>query len=412
MKEVDADPVISNATLVTCHGFGTTCTLNAALDKFKGQFPLSSNFGLDLDRDLCGIWLFSVVIVAVGMVLSKTLAKKKAIRGRRQNNRAALGLDTTCAREIAHDVATFKRNLLNIKHGIRPIAGSNWRRVEACGLKTWLQLTVLLFLGTLRFDGVARACSVPLTPDYYQAIQRGEKSEADVTCILGINTGFSFNGYEGDVTLGAMPALESIDGQAFEGMKGVLNLQVGDSCTKLKSIKSYAFRFLANAASVVSFGALPNLTSIEHGAFDSMRGTLKFEVGDSCTKLRHIDKNAFENLSEESVVSFGALPQLISIGGFAGRHGKLTFQVGDSCQNLEKIDQKAFYNLNSASVVSFGALPMLESVGDGTFQSSRGTVNFEPGPCPKMNYIGAGALQGLQHRLCGHLWGTPTPSVC
>eukprot|EP00729_Bicosta_minor_P009692 gene9692-2814_t len=240
------------------------------------------------------------------------------------------------------------------------------------------------------------AGEVPLTQARYSAIANGDETEASITCIPS----YEFQAYTGNVTLGRMPELGSIGVRAFSYFKGVLTVDAGD-CPKLASIEQEAFRSVSNAASRVSFGAMPELGSIGIYAFGSFKGVLTVDAGD-CPKLASIGSYAFNQADNAaSKVSFGAMPELGFIGDYAFSNikGVLTVDAGD-CPKLASIGSNAFRSAfeafrsvsNAASKVAFGAMPELGSIGGGAFDSFKGVLTVDAGDCPKLASIGADAF--------------------
>eukprot|EP00729_Bicosta_minor_P014775 gene14775-28688_t len=249
----------------------------------------------------------------------------------------------------------------------------------------------------LRLDAVG---AVPLTKALYAEIASGAKESKIVTSIPARE----FQNFEGDVTLGEMPLLQSIGNHAFSQVKGVLKFEVGDSCTKLSTIGDSAFQNIDTAASVITIGELPALASIGTQAFVSFKGLLKFEVGDSCSKLATIGFSAFSFLSNaDSVIAIGELPALTSIGSAAFREfqGLFKFEVAESCSKLAIIDDVAFDSgatSNADSVITIGALPALASIGALAFSGFKGVLKFEVGDsCTKLANIGNNAFSSISN---------------
>lgn len=241
------------------------------------------------------------------------------------------------------------------------------------------------------------AGAVPLTKALYAEIASGEKDCKIVTSIPP--NGFQY--FAGDVTLGVMPLLESIGHSAFEGFKGVLNFNVGNSCTKLKTIGNFAFRFTHNAGSVITIGELPALTSLGDGAFLQCKGVLKFEVGESCIKLATIGDRVFKNIpNADTVITIGELPSLTSIGKAAFESSKylLKFEVGSSCKKLSTIGKEAFRNMDNAnSVIAMGGLLALKSIESHAFNGFSGQLTINAGSCPDLHTIDESAFTGCSN---------------
>lgn len=239
---------------------------------------------------------------------------------------------------------------------------------------------------------VAAACAVlqletvsavPLTQELYKEIASGAKESKIVTSIpYG-----EFADFEGDVTLGEMPLLQSIGNIAFLRMKGVLVFQLND-CEKLTRIGDQAFQGMDNTASIISIGAIPLLESVGQYAFNHFRGELKFEAG-PCVKLKTIGDAAFSFTSNsKTVVSFGAVPALQSIGRSAFQLTTLLFFRAGDCTKLTKIDIMAFANNDNAeSVITLGATPMLQTIGIAAFKSVKGASVLRFGDCDKLTTI-------------------------
>eukprot|EP00729_Bicosta_minor_P012376 gene12376-6580_t len=186
-----------------------------------------------------------------------------------------------------------------------------------------------------------------------------------------------------------MPLLKSVGYNAFNSMKGVLTIDAGD-CSELTTIGWAAFRDVSNVASTISFGALPNLTSVGSYAFQQMVGVLTIDAGD-CAELSTIGQQAFSIDTHDiygypsgvsnpaSTVSFGALPKLASVGekAFNSMTGVLTIDAGN-CAELTTIGSDAFRSVsNAASTISFGALPKLTSVSEHTFYGMKGALTID-----------------------------------
>eukprot|EP00729_Bicosta_minor_P012375 gene12375-6579_t len=196
------------------------------------------------------------------------------------------------------------------------------------------------------------------------------------------------------ISFGALPKLKYVGFTAFEGMQGVLTIDAGD-CAELTTISSRAFRSVSNAASTISFGALPKLESVAFTAFDGMQGVLTIDAG-HCSELTTIGSYAFREVSNPaSSISFGALPKLESVGdhAFNAMKGVLTIDAGN-CIDLTKIGSSAFYDLSNAkSAVSFGALPKLTVIASNAFFGMNGVLAINAGACGELTTIAHGAFQ-------------------
>jgi serine/threonine protein kinase len=206
----------------------------------------------------------------------------------------------------------------------------------------------------------------------------------------------SYNGAS-VISFGALPLLETIGYRSFQNMQGILNFEVGDSCANLVSIGDESFSTSYNGASVISFGALPLLETIGSGSFSNMPGILNFEPRDSCSHLVTIGDIAFGQISNtESVVRFGKLPllQLIGTNAFQNMRNTLIFQPG-AC-TLTSIGTNAFSGItNTESVITFGALPHLQSVGDLAFNSFKGQLSLNADDCSNLVKIGMSSFAGI-----------------
>ena len=239
----------------------------------------------------------------------------------------------------------------------------------------------------LRLDAVG---AVPLTKALYAEIASGAKESKIVTSIPARE----FQNFEGDVTLGEMPLLQSIGDQAFHAFKGILKFEVGDSCSKLAMIGGSAFNNINNVDSVITIEELPAMTSIGRSAFQSFKGVLKFEVG-NCPKLKTIGGSAFYGVTNPAtVITLGATPILESIGlwAFTYMNGVVRIRLGD-CAKLTSIGQRAFESWNSAeSVIAIGATPQLQYIGETALGYNSGLMTLQFGNCDKLTTIGTRAF--------------------
>lgn len=240
-----------------------------------------------------------------------------------------------------------------------------------------MTMVLLLAIGILQIDVAAAACGdeagdVALTQSYYADIVAGTKSEADVTCIPAS----AFFEYENDVKLGAMPLLVDIGERAFCTMRGILKFEVGNSCKKLASIGDRAFDRINYrqhyTATVVSFGELPSLESIGQSAFYSLpSGSLQFNAGDSCTQLKTIGDAAFGTEGAN--------------GNFNSAMHKKEVIFG-ALPQLQSLGDWAF--TRGGGVISLGAMPKITSLGESTFHVFAGVLTLEAGDVPLLSSFG------------------------
>jgi hypothetical protein len=279
-------------------------------------------------------------------------------------------------------------------------------------MRVWTTVRVVLTVLHLPRSVVAE----PLTKALYAEIESGARDSSVVTSIPPME----FSGYEGDITLGPMPALQSVGFFAFSLMAGQLTINAGD-CNALISFGERAFFQAGNASSVffgalpalqsvaayafsnmagsVTIGAMPALQSVADFAFQEMTGQLTINAGD-CNDFITFGANAFTNAGNAaSFVTFGALPALQLVGdrAFKQMTGQLTINTGD-CNDFITFGANAFANAgNAASSVTFGALPALEVVGAEAFKQMTGQLTINSGICNVLLIIGVGAFQGASN---------------
>jgi hypothetical protein len=158
---------------------------------------------------------------------------------------------------------------------------------------------------------------------------------ADVTVIPP----YTFNEYDGDITLTGLPCLRTIRNNAFRQMTG--KLSVTGEYPRLGSIGTTAF-YLGQSDSLVHFTNVLSLATIGSSAFDTCKGELLLE---------------------------GPLPALQEVGN------------------------AAFYKIASTtSRVVLRSLPMLQTIGQGAFLNYKGVLELS-GPFNALTSIGYSAFQ-------------------
>eukprot|EP00729_Bicosta_minor_P000843 gene843-7315_t len=149
-----------------------------------------------------------------------------------------------------------------------------------------------------------------------------------------------------------MPALTSIDGNAFYGFNGTLI--VSGSFPLLASIHEEAFKFAGNDDSRIEWvDGLPKLVGIADSAFHSFRGTVAFSG--SFPLLSNIGSSAFLSAfsANSKIELVGELvPQLAAISEFAFLSFGGRLVINGSFPNLANIGNLAFSEAGSNSYIT------------------------------------------------------------
>ena len=177
--------------------------------------------------------------------------------------------------------------------------------------------------------------------------------------------------------------------------------EAGDSSkyANVTCIPLNAFRRTSNSKVELFGRLLPELTTIEQGAFDSFKGTLI--LSGSFPLLSNIGIEAFCSAGNtESVIELvDGLPSLTSIGANAFRsfNGRLT--VSGNFSQLSNIGGYAFHdhsNTKSKIELLGNLMPSLTTIGENAFYTFGGTLIFGGsggGNFPQLSSIGQEAFQ-------------------
>jgi hypothetical protein len=174
-------------------------------------------------------------------------------------------------------------------------------------------------------------CEVELTVTRYKS-----GDFADVTVIPP----YTFNEYDGDITLTGLPCLRTIGNHAFQQMTGKLSV-TGDY-PLLGSIGNAAFYLAQQSDSLVNFTNVPSLATIGKEAFGNFKGVLLLEG--PLPALQEVGAKAFYYIaSPTSRVVLQSLPMLRTIGQRAFWDYKGLLELSGPFNALTSIGAQAFW---------------------------------------------------------------------
>ena len=256
-----------------------------------------------------------------------------------------------------------------------------------------------------------------------------QHSNADSIVTLGGNMSAlksigqgAFQQFKGTALLTSLPALEMIEGHAFDDFAGFLQITAGDM-VNLTSIGPSCFRS-CNQDAIVSIGALPTLENIQSYAFYYFRGTLQIAAGDmhqlvyvayrafahcnnpdtsvdigAVPSLQRIENYAFQSFGGTLRISANGMPELIYFGyaSFNSFGGAMHIAAGN-LSKLIYVGAHAFSSCkNPNSTVSIGAVPSLERIEYNAFDAFGGNLQITSGGMQALSYIGRYSFYNCNH---------------